>query len=561
LYNGELNGSAMIVTTQSLSDPLTDEYPLLNNVMDNVTNPRYIDVNSITPYNFDLFMANSASKSASETDLAVPSYFPSQAYKIPRYDGSKSTSQKINEWTPGDVGTIGKTPTAESLKTSVAYCDSILSLSPEREDASKVHVKYLINADGTVSVPNSTPNSLQNNQGNFITGENVFISSRDEGINTTSSIGSNNNKAYKKIIRGASRIEPILYNQIGSKPPQWEDSIELQNFTTPAVGDYTKDAYIDYSTDNPSFPKNQPTVFYLRNDKNIKNLHYIIDSNSYTDMVKISLTASFWIENEDDNPEAQINAKFFYSTDGITFNQFPGDAGQNFFMPDEGLVQITIYRELDPLQLKNWNNWIISPGVQPQEWYYLKINNPPIHAVPELRVNQYPDPGSPPTISIPLTPPNIWESASFGYPAIYTRNTFLIDAYKINQTTPTWYMKNIPNSGYDPILTEWGVKRGDVFRFEGDEKKSFMVDYVTTESIPYMGSSIMVYLDKPIPSTLDINKFSLVRYVDDASQIIIEGFRPNNSSAPYILKPEFVVPELDKDIDAFIVDLTQKGLL
>jgi hypothetical protein len=121
-------------------------------------------------------------------------------------------------------------------------------------------------------------------------------------------------------------------------------------------------------------------------------------------------------------------------------------------------------------------------------------------------------------------------------------------------------MKDIPNSGYDPILTEWGVKRGDVFRFEGDEKKTYMVDYVTTESVNNTGS-IMVHLNGPVPSTTNVNHYSLVRYVDDASQIIIEGFRPNNTSAPYIIKPEFVVPELDKDIDAFIVDLTQKGLL
>ena len=121
-------------------------------------------------------------------------------------------------------------------------------------------------------------------------------------------------------------------------------------------------------------------------------------------------------------------------------------------------------------------------------------------------------------------------------------------------------MKDIPNSGYDPILTEWGVKRGDVFRFEGDEKKTFMVDYVTTQSVDG-NDSVMVHLNGPVPKTLNINHYSLIRYVDDASQMIIEGFRPNNTSAPYIIKPEFVVPELDKDIDAFIVDLTQKGLL
>jgi hypothetical protein len=52
-----------------------------------------------------------------------------------------------------------------------------------------------------------------------------------------------------------------------------------------------------------------------------------------------------------------------------------------------------------------------------------------------------------------------------------------------------------------------------------------------------------------------------VRYVDDASKVIMKGYRPNNSAGPYIVRPEYVVPELDKGIDEFIVDLTQKGLL
>ena len=557
-YNGELNGSSIIVTTQSLSDPLTDEYPLLNNVMDTLSNPRYIDIASITPSNFNLIMANSASKSLyDDTDLAVPSYFPSQAYKIPRYDGSKTTSQKINEWTAGDTGTNGKTPNTELLKTSVAYCDSILSLSPEHEDASKIHIKYLINADGTVSVPNSTPNSLQNNQGTFITNENVFISSRNEGINTTSSIGSNTNKAYKKIIRGASRIEPILYNQSGSKPPQWEDNIEILNQVALTVGDYKKYATADYLDNPPILNSPAGFIFYDITDANMNRLYYEIDSNSYNDMVKISITASFDIIPNGKPPGGPVEVGFKYSTDGGGgWDSLPNFTNQIQTMPAGGFLTFNLYVELNPTQLMT-NNMIISPWVKTYPIDYYIRTNDIAETLPKLWANQYPTPGSQPTISITSS---MWTSASFGSNAIYTTQSFMVDTHKINQITPTWYMKDIPNSGYDTILTEWGVKRGDVFRFEGNEKKSYMVDYVTTESVNNTGS-IMVYLDKPVPSTLNINHYSLVRYVDDASQIIIEGFRPNNSSAPYIIKPEFVVPELNKDIDAFIVDLTQKGLL
>lgn len=576
-YNGELNGSAMIVTTQSLSDPLTDGDPLFNNVMDNLTNPRYIDVNSITPYNFDLIMANSASKSNSGTDLAVPSYFPSQAYKIPRYDGSKSTSKKINEWTPGDTGTLGKTPTMESLKTSVAYCDSILSLSPEHEDASKINIKYLINADGTVSVPNSTPNSLQNTQGNFITGENVFISSRNEGINVPTSIGSNNNKSYRKIIRGASRIEPILYNQSGSKPPQWKEKIDMQNQISQAVGNY------ETTISDPSLPFDIP---YSSGETKYYNFPFSLNPSILTDLISTY--------------QLNISVK-------ITKLSNDGSSGSPKLGPHIYLYNPNISNSYVDKELKPWDNYWngANDGKDQQvecslsytfDLYQLSsiINNPnslkimilfpyvPDNAgspgqkdwrLDSITISpiQYPRPGEQPLMAINTSPSptpsyeSLWtkltNNINYNYSAISTSDPFLLQAYDDNQITPTWYMKDIPNSGYEPILTEWGVQRGDVFRFEGDEKKTYMVDYVTR--INDIQDDILI-INFPVNadlSTINVNKFSLIRYVDDASQIIIEGFRPNNTSAPYIIKPEFVVPELDKDIDAFIVDLTQKGLL
>jgi hypothetical protein len=60
---------------------------------------------------------------------------------------------------------------------------------------------------------------------------------------------------------------------------------------------------------------------------------------------------------------------------------------------------------------------------------------------------------------------------------------------------------------------------------------------------------------------MNLDHFLIRRYVDDATTTIIEGFKPDGSSAPYIVKPQYVVPELDRDIDSFILDLTQKGLL
>jgi hypothetical protein len=567
-YNGELSGSAMIVTTQSLSDPSTDGSPLLNNVYDITPNLRYTEVdystNSTNPVNFDLIVANSSSKSNDDWDLTSPSYFPSQAYKIPRYVGSKSSSHKINQWTAGDKGTIGKTPTVESLKTSVAYCDSITGLSPEHENASKVHIKYLINADGTVSVPNSTPNSLQNNQGTFISGENVFISSRNEGINLDTSIGSNNNKSYREIIRGASRIEPILYNQSGSNPPQWSGSIEIQNMILPAVGNYTFSNIIGGTTEYPY--TNEPTdatttwhTFDNISDKNrIKITQQMADDG-------ITLTLAGEIEfggylYSDSNANTSLKITLFRNDQEFTFPRFEFEFDHDvsfenkhipytFTLTPEIIKQNVGKTFIVASSARNAEKPFLIPNWRDPTWFMVTFS---------LAVSQYPSPNAQPTIKI--EPSQIWVSSSFDYPSMHTTQSFMVDAYKTNLNTPTWYMKDIANSGYDPILTEWGVKRGDVFRFEGDEKKTYVVDYVTTGSVSG-ADAVIVHLNNPLPSNLNINHYSLTRYVNDASQIIIEGFRPNNTSAPYIIKPEFVVPELDKDIDAFIVDLTQKGLL
>ena len=74
--------------------------------------------------------------------------------------------------------------------------------------------------------------------------------------------------------------------------------------------------------------------------------------------------------------------------------------------------------------------------------------------------------------------------------------------------------------------------------------------------------SLEIHLDKGIPSqSINLDHFSIIRYVDDASQILIEGFKPVGSSGPYILRPEYIVPELDKDVDDFILILKEKGLI
>ena len=94
----------------------------------------------------------------------------------------------------------------ESLKTYVAYSDSIGGYAPEKMNTSGVSIKYLISEDGDLIAPNTTLNSLSLNQQTFVSREKVELQSLTAG-------GFTQNPKLN-IFRGGSSIEPIIYNQI-----------------------------------------------------------------------------------------------------------------------------------------------------------------------------------------------------------------------------------------------------------------------------------------------------------------------------------------------------------
>jgi len=580
-YNGELPGNHIVVTTQSLSTPFpggdissfanSEFNPLLNNIDDARLSTTFEDVDysggTQTPINFDLITGSIAYKAPVQD-----SNYTTVRHKNPRYNGVKNTSERTNKWTdsPYNEGTLGKTPSIDHLKTSVAYCDGMAGWVPEYMDASWAHIKYLINADGTVSIPNSTPNSLQNSQGTFITGERVYVSSRNESGDQTTAIGPDNNKSYREIIRGATRIEPILYNQSGSKPPQWSGSIELQNFVQPAVGNYGYTGIYSNYLPNQYFQNGTPYDTTTNHSSPITINNYLVQGFDYPNPYEL------FYNYYTINPQAAIDGVVISIGAYMTLNFSDNDGIGTGYIAIVNLTQGSILAQRG-YAMGNFNttdnyNFEVSFTLTPQliaqyggDKIALGLHLENGNTIAEIRgsnlaINQYPLPGAQPTTNIPS---NIWQqsteiSPGFTY-SMFTSQSFMVSAYDTNQTTPTWYMKDIENSGFNPILTEWDVDRGDIFRFEGDQEKAYIVDSVERLEYPTM---LKINFAPDVDLTnININHYSLTRYVDDASQIIIKGFRPNNSSAPYIIKPEFVVPELDKDIDAFIVDLTQKGLL
>jgi hypothetical protein len=184
----------------------SDYNPIMNNIEAERLNTIYEKVDYYpgitTPTNFDLIISGSALKAAVQD-----SNYTSKRVINPRYNGVKSTNQFLNVWTPGDSGNYGKTPSTQNLKTMVAYCDWIGGWPPDKMNASAIHIQYLIKSDGSIVIPNVSDNSLFDNKGTFESGERLIIEPR--------TISSGLPTQYRNIIRGGTRIEPILYTQIG----------------------------------------------------------------------------------------------------------------------------------------------------------------------------------------------------------------------------------------------------------------------------------------------------------------------------------------------------------
>jgi len=541
----------------------SDFNPIMNDINENRLSTIFEEVEYYpgitTPTNFDSIISGSALK-ASVQD----SNYTSKRVINPRYNGVKSTSQVLNQWTPGDTGTYGKTPTAQSLKTAVAYCDWIGGWPPDRENASAIHVQYLIKADGTIVIPDVSEFSLSENKGNFESGERIIISSKDTSLGQPTQ--------YRNVIRGGSRIEPILYTQFGQAPnPTWNTTMSFTDVLPPATSasaDYSSQFIKSVTTVQPangsiftvSYQSSNYGTSYLNS-----NIAYQVPLGAVQDGVNLTFKGIAKISFN--QPPLLLPNEVFYQLKLLIYKN--GVPIITEYFPYQTSLQSLTY-EIN--YTENASNLVAG------DLYSFRIsvdtdNNIPLFqeeayiSAASLTVSQYPI-YIPPT---PITPGinSIWQYYdTTNYPNVITSSISELVQFYGN---PEVKMNDIAGSGFNPIVLPWSIKYGDEFRFEGREDFVYQVGKVFAPWESGSGrltqtGSVEVHFNGNLPvsassSAFNLDHFLIRRYVDDPAQIIMEGFRPISSSGPYIVRPEYVVPELDKSVDQFVLDLTQKGLL
>lgn len=540
----------------------SDQNAVINNISENRLSNLFNDVDyssgALIPTNFISIISGSATKAQIQE-----SNYTTARHIYPRYNGSKSNSQYLNIWTNGDTGTYGKNPTIDSNKVFIGYAETIGGYSPEIMGSSGILLKYIIDQDGNIHVPNVSQNSLYDVQGTFITDEYIYIS------NPTSNIGDPN--LSRRIIRGGQRVEPILYTQSGSMPGgSWVTSLTLTDkneignvisdfqallkpITTQNIGgngwnEIKMPFILSSGSATPPFLSDTGTTY-----------RYQITSGMISEGINVVLKGELEITNN--NPftsTAYARIVRWRGGNKTTIGTEVGILGSGYipgsFPGGPQTFPLNVTATIPFNDLISGDEYTIEVVSGHSQVFYNNSSR--------FRIEQSPTPNS--TFSVA----NLWISSSaassslfnsLGFPGnniIYSTSSALINYFENNI-----YQEDIPNSGFFNINVPWSLKSGDEFRFEGREDRVWMV---SKAAIINIGTPILaVELNKPIPTSGSVNfdRFLIRRYINDASSIIFEGLKPGNSDGPYIIRPQYLNSELNSKMDAYIEDLTQKGLL
>jgi hypothetical protein len=476
----------------------SNDNAIINHISDQRLSAYALDVDystGIIPNNFGLLISGTA------TPATVPdSNYTSKKSTIIKYEGSKSTSQFLNKYTEGDEGTYGNTPTVQSLKTAIAYCPGIYGWPPEHENASTTAVQYLIKSDGSIIIPNSSPHSLSELQGNFITGENVIINSKD-GLGTSIS------EIKRKIIRGASYIEPIFYTQIGQSPTQSfstssqftsiNDAVaqSSSNVTYP-IGDYSFKSASPSSEDNPINSSNNGTIIKFNNELTRGSdtvidtgdgdgkWKYVITQDLIDDKIDLTFIVSIKVSNTVGYPRRRKNKRRFglitqLERDGVPLetNSFLNQINKRTIFKDDSTSydhkQIYKYTDLkagDKIYALGLSNTDGSTVVEPHGTFLVTQN-----LLPGFGTGSFFDMKGFWISASNFTTQNInlnsINSSGFsGQNIIFTTQSILVSNFQ----NPQVRMADLSGSGMNPVKEHWNIKRGDEFKFEGRENQVYL---------------------------------------------------------------------------------------
>jgi hypothetical protein len=142
----------------------------------------------------------------------------------------------------------------------------------------------------------------------------------------------------------------------------------------------------------------------------------------------------------------------------------------------------------------------------------------------------------------------IWTTGSAtGYSL--TSSAELANMYGSNIQEP------LPNTNFPSASLLFTLERGDEFRFGGNESDV----YVVLDAV--RDGEIYVTLNKALHPSININHFTVRRFVDDPTSLITNQKKLAGDTSPAFILPKHTAPDLNDNLDAIIKDLVGQNLI
>ena len=119
----------------------------------------------------------------------------------------------------------------------------------------------------------------------------------------------------------------------------------------------------------------------------------------------------------------------------------------------------------------------------------------------------------------------------------------------------------ISESGFDSTSIPLTFNLGDQFRFENDEGKVYSIARIISSSVQTSNGETHIQLDRTITPGTNLNYFMLRRFVDDPTNIIVQGVKGSGGTGPGSIKAQATVQELEDSLPAIISKLNSENTI
>jgi hypothetical protein len=525
-YNATLNNASLIANSA------------------NVQKIDYSD-NPTVPLNLDAIRNNVAEK-ADVQELI----YNSAGFVRGRYGGEQLIGAEVNKYTEGDIS-YGKVPVVEQTTPYFCIFDYISGFSPEHNQANAILIAYIVDEEGNLTTPDSSVAlNLLKQSFPSSTEFDVSIQGSSTGGPEAALLGTHT------VLRSGTRIEPIVFSYTAATylNPVYNAASKLEFEADPTLQTYEARATgSNQSITNTTIGARTQITFGKELNDDAGNYNpgtskYIFGSDTEQ---QVKFTGNFTIEGDGwpdpyGGDPGLATIKIEHTTDGGTFDPaYTTVIGSKTFSYIN-YIPITVNVSSPYQDFASGEAVRVMVEIEDRT-ADLTFNQSILNAISAESGSTYVDWGS---------EGYFFTTGSSQTPTVLTASIALSDKYEK-------YFAGISASGaqgFNEVTLPFTLQRGDEFKFDNSEKKSYMITAVETPSENTVGR-LYVTLDKQMSKAANKDFFAIRRYVDASNMILMSVLKVGGTQNTGILYPKYPSPRLKANYEKIISDLKTKGIL